>query len=107
MPPGFAHGRGSRFGNPDKGRFAKCAPLDRGRCDNCEQPFIETIGGSAGLVFIPSANIEHHDALPPVQRHIYYRLREQDVADDLPKHHYFTRSQLAIAAMIGRVLRRG
>jgi hypothetical protein len=42
-----------------------------------------------------------------VQRHIYYRLREQDVADDLPKHHYFARSQLAIAAMIGRVLRRG
>ena len=25
LPPGFAHGRGSRFGNPDRGRFAKCA----------------------------------------------------------------------------------
>jgi hypothetical protein len=107
LPPGFAHGRGSRFGNPDKGRFAKCARLDRGRCDDCGQPLIETIGGSAGMVFIPSANFEHQDALPPVQRHIYYRLREQDVADDLPKHHYFARSQLAIAAMIGRVLRRG
>ena len=60
-----------------------------------------------GWSFIPSANFEHPDALPPVQRHIYYRLREQDVADDLPKHHYFAGSQLAIARMIGRVLRRG
>jgi hypothetical protein len=90
----------------DKGRFAKCARLDRGRCDDCGQPFIETIGGSAGLVFIPSANFEHQDALSPVHQHIYYRLREQDAADDLPKHRYFVRSQLAIAAMIGRVLRR-
>ena len=57
-------------------------------------------------MFIPSANFEHQDALPPVHQHIYRRLREQDAADDLPKHHYFVRSQLAIAAMIGRVLRR-
>ena len=105
LPPGFAHGRGSRFGNPDKGRFAKCASLDRGRCDDCGQPFIETIGGTAGMVFIPSVNFEDQDALPPVQRHIYYRLREQDVTDDLPKHHYFASSQFAIARMIGRVLR--
>lgn len=107
LPPGFAHGRGSRFGNPDKGRFAKCASLDRGRCDNCGEPFIETIGGPAGMVFIPSVNFDDHGALPPVQRHIYYRLREQDAADDLPKHHYFSASQSAIAAMIGRVLRPG
>ena len=46
-------------------------------------------------------------ALPPVQRHIYDRLRDQDVADDPPKDHYFAGSQLAIAAMIRRVLRRG
>ena len=83
--PGCAHGRGSRFGDPDKGRFAKCARLDRGRCDNCGQPFIETIAGSAGLVFIPSGNFEAQDALPPVQRHVYYRVREQEVADNLPK----------------------
>ena len=107
LPPGFAHGRGSRFGNPDKGRFAKCASLERGRCDNCGEPFIETIGGSLGMVFIPSVNFDEPAALPPVQRHIYYRLRDQDVADDLPKDHYFARSQLAIAAMIWRVLRRG
>ncbi|MBT2500118.1 hypothetical protein J7E25_13580 [Agromyces sp. ISL-38] len=107
LPPGFAHGRGSRFGHPDKGRFAKCAPLDRAHCDKCGDPFIETIGGSAGMVFIPSKNFANQDALPPVQRHIYYRLREQDVADELPKHHYYASSQLAIAAMISRVLRRG
>ena len=53
------------------------------------------------------ANCDEPAALPPVQRHIYYRLRDQDVADDLPKDHYFARSQLAIAAMIWRVLRRG
>ena len=105
LPAGFAHGRGSRFGNPDKGRFAKCARLDRGRCDDCGQPFIETIGGRAGMVFIPSNNFERQDALPAVQRHIYYRLREQDIADDLPKHHYFASSQFSIARMIGRVLR--
>jgi hypothetical protein len=34
-------------------------------------------------------------------------LNGHECADDLPKHHYFARSQLAIAAMIGRVLRRG
>jgi hypothetical protein len=106
LPPGFAHGRGSRFGHPDRGRFAKCASLDRARCDDCGQPFIETIGGSAGMVFIPSNNFEDQGALPPAQRHIYYRLREQDVADDLPKHHYFASSQLAIARMIGRLFRR-
>lgn len=105
LPPGFAHGRGSRFGHPDRGRFAKCADLARGRCDECGEPFVETIGGSAGLVFIPSGNFERHDALPPAHRHIYYRLREQDVADELPKHHYFAGSQLAITRMIGRLLR--
>jgi hypothetical protein len=105
LPPGFAHGRGSRFGHPDRGRFAKCADLDRGRCDECGEPFVETIGGAAGMVFIPSGNFERQDALPPVQRHIYYRLREQDVDDELPKHHYFASSQLAIAAMISRLFR--
>jgi hypothetical protein len=106
LPPGFAHGRGSRFGHPDRGRFAKCAGLDRGRCDNCGEPFVETIGGSAGMVFIPSGNFARRDDLPPVQRHIYYRLREQDLADNLPKHHYFASSQLAIARMIIRLFRR-
>jgi hypothetical protein len=107
LPPGFAHGRGSRFGHPDRGRFAKCANLDRARCDECGEPFVETIGGSVGMVFIPSGNFERQDRLPPVQRHIYYRLREQDVADELPKHHYFAGSQLAIAAMISRLCRGG
>ena len=106
LPPGFAHGRGSRFGHPDKGRFAKCASLNRGRCDKCGQPLVETIGGSVGMVFIPSGNFERQDALPAVQRHIYYRLREHDVADELPKHHYFASSQLAIVGMILGLFRR-
>lgn len=106
LPAGFAHGRGSRFGNPDRGRFAKCANLARARCNNCHQPFVETIGGSLGMVFIPTANFEDDDKLPAVQRHIYYRLREQDVRDDLPKNHYFARSQLAIAQMISGLFRR-
>jgi hypothetical protein len=106
LPPGFAHGRGSRVGYSDRGRFAKCASLDRGRCDDCGEPFIGTIGGSAGMVFIPSGNFERQEDLPPVQRHVYYRLREQDVADDLAKPHYFASSQLAIARMISRLLRR-
>ena len=106
LPPGFAHGRGSRFGHPDRGRFAKCANLDRARCDECGEPFVETIGGSAGMVFIPSVNFERQDWLPPVQRHIYYRLREQDVADELPRNRYFASSQLAILRMIGRLFRR-
>lgn len=58
------------------------------------------------MVFIPSANFVDQDALPPAQRHIYYRLREQDVADDLPKNHYFASSQLAIYRMISRLFRR-
>ena len=106
LPPGFTHGRGSRFGHPDRGRFAKCANLDRARCDECGEPFVETIGGSVGMVFIPSGNFQRQDRLPPVQRHIYYRLREQDVADELPKHHYFAGSQLAILGMISRLFRR-
>jgi hypothetical protein len=105
LPSGFAHGRGSRFGNPDKGRFAKCAPLDRARCDECGEPFVETIGGPGGMVFMPSINFEDPHALPPVQRHIYYRLRERDAADDVPKDHYFAASQRSIFVMIGRVLR--
>jgi hypothetical protein len=105
LPPGFAHGRGSRFGHPDRGRFARCASLDRGRCDTCREPFIETAGGTAGMVFIPSGNFENRDDLPAVQRHLYYRLREHDFADDLPKHHYFATSQLAIIRMASKVLR--
>ena len=58
LPPGFTHGRGSRFGHPDRGRFAKCANLDRARCDECGEPFAETIGGSVGMVFIPSGNFQ-------------------------------------------------
>ena len=58
------------------------------------------------MVFIASGNFERQDELPPVQRHIYYRLREQDVADELPKHHYFASSQLAIVRMISRLFRR-
>ena len=40
----------------------------------------------------------------PVQRHIYYRLSDHDVVDDLAKHSYFVSSQFAIVRMIGRVL---
>ena len=55
---------------PRQGRFAKCASLDRGRCDDCGQPFIETIGGTAGMVFIPSVNFEDQDALRPYNEHL-------------------------------------
>ncbi|MEU4196871.1 hypothetical protein AB0E69_33565 [Kribbella sp. NPDC026611] len=106
LPPGFAHGRVSRFGNPDKGRFAKCARLNRAHCDEWGGPFIETIAGPWGMVFIPSINFADQDVLPPVQRHIYYRRREQDVADELPKHHYFASSQLAIYRMLSGLFRR-
>jgi hypothetical protein len=57
------------------------------------------------MVFIPSVYFENPRDLPPVQRHIYYRLRERDFADELPKHHYFASSQLAIIRMASRVLR--
>jgi uncharacterized protein with GYD domain len=43
------------------------------------------------MVFIPSGNFERQDRLPTAQRHIYYRLHEQDAADELPKHHYMAR----------------
>jgi hypothetical protein len=104
LPTGLAHGRGSRFGHPDRGRFAKCAPLDRAHCNRCGQPFIETIGGAAGMVFIPAANFENQASLPDPQRHIYYRLREEDAIDPLPKHHYFAASQFAILRMVSHLL---
>lgn len=107
LPPGFAHGRGSRFGDPDRGRFAKCANLHRARCNECGQAFIEWIGsGPTKTYFIPSANFKRQDQLPPAQRHIYYRLREADATDDLPKHHYFTSSQSAVMGMVLRMIRR-
>lgn len=92
LPPGFAHGRGSRFGLPGQGCFAKCASLERGLSGECGQPFIETIGGPPSLVFIPGAGFADQDRLPPAQRHIYYWLREQEVPDDPPKQHSFTAS---------------
>ena len=108
LPPGFAHGRGSRFGHPDKGRFAKCANLDRARCDECGQPVIASLGSGPTKTYVsPRANFARHDQLPPVQRHIYYRLREADATDDLPKHHYFASSQSAIIGMVLRMIRRG
>ncbi|MCX2749241.1 hypothetical protein OOZ51_15660 [Arthrobacter sp. MI7-26] len=106
LPPGFAHGRGSRFGHPDSGRFAKCANLDRARYNECGQAFIEWIGsGPTKTCFIPSANFARQAQLPPAQRHIYYRLREAD-ATDVPKHHYFTGSQSAVIGMVLRMIRR-
>ena len=104
LPPGFAQGRGSRFGDPDRARFVKCASLDRGTCDTCGQPFIETIGpGRLGAVFIPSANFHEQDDLPPVQRHIFDRLHEgEGPHDQLPRHDGFVASQVAIVGMILR-----
>ena len=104
LPPGFAKGRGSRFGDPDRARFVKCAALDRGTCDTCGKPFIETIGpGSLGAVFIPSWNFDVQDDLPPVQRHIFDQLHESEGPDDqLPRHHGFVASQVAIGGMMLR-----
>jgi hypothetical protein len=59
------------------------------------------------MVFIPSGNLANQVVLPAAQRHIYYRLREQDVPDDVPKLHYFAASQLAIGTMISRLVLRG
>lgn len=106
LPPGFAQGRGSRFGNPDKGRFARCANLDRATCDTCGEPVAEKVGsGAATMVFIPSWTFREQEQLPPVQRHIYDRLHEDAPHDQAARNNRYLGSQLAVIGMVMRVLR--
>lgn len=103
LPTGFAksHGLEPRFGNPDKGRFARCANLDRATCDICGDPFAETV---ANMVFIPAKNFRTGQ-LPPVRHHVYGRFHTDAPTDTAPRHARFLGSQAAIMRMLVGALR--
>jgi len=102
LPAGFAkaHGLEPRLGNPDKGRFARCANLDRATCNTCGEPFAEKF---ANMVFIPAKNFRSGE-LPEIGHHIYERFHTDAPDDTSPRHHRFLSSQTAILQMAAAAL---
>lgn len=70
--------------------------IRRGTCTQCHKPSIEF--GFGVLAFVPTANYSHPEALPAPSMHIFYDSRVADVADDLPKHGGFVKSQVVLSA---------
>lgn len=86
---------------PDAVGFKKYkAPpaLDRGLCTACEKPLLGFLSMPLlpGLAFIAAGNYEQQSLLPPADRHIWYRSRQQDVDDELRKISGPVMSQLAV-----------
>ncbi len=93
------------WGNPARGRFRKCASLDRGLCTKCGTPYVEKIGtGPVKFIFIPTINFENKTSLPPVSRHTFYNLRVDDIDDKTPKLNNYATSQWGIIKMVTKVL---
>jgi hypothetical protein len=55
-PPASPTGAARGSATPTKAATRSAPAWTAAGAMNCAQPFIETIGGSAGMVFIPSAN---------------------------------------------------
>ena len=75
--------------------------IRRGTCTQCNKPSIE-LGMAGSLVFIPTANYPHPEALPAPTVHLFYNRRVHDIKDGLPKYSGFVKSQAIIFWVILR-----
>lgn len=64
-------------------RTMRPSPLIRGLCKSCQQPVMGYLYGAISI--IPANSTEDID-LPPVACDIYYRTRQADLQDDVPKY---------------------
>lgn len=97
---------------PDAVDFRAYRPppnVQRGKCVRCSQPAIEVFKSFLlpDLIMIPRRMFATREKLPPPRAHIFYESRIDDLADDLPRHEGYWRSQLAfsrylLASMSGR-----
>ncbi|WP_332769279.1 GFA family protein [Phenylobacterium sp.] len=79
--------------------------INRGHCRACGGAVAETAGfGPAKIVFVPAQNFKSAELLPPPRMHVFYEHRKADVADGLPKHEGYWRSQAAIISLLFRSL---
>lgn len=77
--------------------------LNRGRCDECGKPIVETAGfGPVKICFIPSNTFFAPERLPPVAMHVFYHRRLHNAKDSLPKHSGYWASELAIGRLLTR-----
>jgi len=60
--------------------------------------------GPFKVMFIPAANFEPGDRLPPVKLDIFYHRRVHDMPDAVPKYSGYFASELAVGKLIMRGL---
>lgn len=73
--------------------------IRRGTCTKCNKPVIE-FGVANQLAFVPTANYEHPEKLPPASMHIFYHSRVGDSKDAIPKYSGFVKSQVMLSAVL-------
>jgi hypothetical protein len=75
--------------------------LRRGRCRQCGNPALETMGFRPfKLLFIPFASVADPSRLPSPKLHAFYDRRVVDADDRVPKYSYYWPSEIAITKSI-------
>ena len=80
--------------------------IDRGFCVECRKPVFGKFQQSFlnRIAFVSVQNMPQGFNAPPIDLHIFYDKRQEGVADSLPKHEGYLRSQLAFTRlMVGRM----
>ncbi len=83
--------------------------VNRGVCSKCGNPVVGFmwLPPFPRMAFVPSANFPEASVLPEPFGHIFYRSRQADVADDLPKHQGYWASESAVTLKVMKALMRG
>ena len=76
--------------------------LQRGNCKSCGKAAIEYLNVPAmpEVVIVPSGNIQDEAIIPDPSLHIFYNNRVTNVADQLPKHSGYFKSEIALGAKV-------
>lgn len=84
-------------------RYHQSPPLlERGKCQECGSAIIEKmrIPMLPKMTIIPAQTLFDYENLPPSVFHMFYHRRVSEVADELPKHAGYLRSQIAFSANV-------
>ncbi|MGB0921301.1 MAG: GFA family protein [Alphaproteobacteria bacterium] len=81
--------------------------IDRGFCVDCAAPVFGKFRQKMleRVAFVSVRNMPQGFNAPPVDLHIFYETRQADVADGLPKHQGYLRSQLAFTRLMMKRMR--
>lgn len=84
-------------------RWRKPPNIRRGSCRHCGSPVIE-YGARDRLVFVPVANMPRPGNLPPIDLHLFYHRRCDDIHDATPKlSGYFRSHGRLMTLLVGRL----